>query len=130
MHVYFESFSITCLAPPTTDKSSQLITQVLLVRLVGIFKRGESPNGMGWKGPLWVIQSNPLPKQDLLQQAAQDWIQTGLEYLQRGRIHNPPGQPVPVLRHHQSEAVLPHVQTELPMLQFVPIAPCPVAGHH
>jgi len=35
-----------------------------------------------------------------------------------------------VLHHPQREEVLPHVQTELPMLQFVPIAPCPVAGHH
>ena len=49
----------------------------------------------------------------------------GLEYLQRRRLHNLPGQPVPVLCHSQSEEVLPHVQTELPMLQFVPVAPCP-----
>jgi len=36
-----------------------------------------------------------------------------------------------VLRHPQSKAVvLPCVQVELPMLQFVPVAPCPVAGHH
>ena len=26
--------------------------------------------------------------------------------------------------------VFPHVQTELPLLQFVPVAPCPVTGHH
>jgi len=72
----------------------------------------------------------PLPKQGLLQQAAQGLVQAGLEYLQRGRLCNFPGQPVPVLCHPQSEVVLPHVQTELPMLHFVPIAPCPVAGHH
>jgi len=35
-----------------------------------------------------------------------------------------------VLRHPQREEVLPHVQTELPVPQFVPIAPCPVTGHH
>ena len=29
----------------------------------------ESQNGGGWKGPLWGIQSNPLPKQGHLQQA-------------------------------------------------------------
>ena len=46
-----------------------------------------------------------------------------LEYLQRRRLHNLPGQPVPVLRHPQREEVLPHFQLELPMLQFVPIAP-------
>ena len=70
------------------------------------------------------------PKQGHLQQAAQHLVQVGLEYLQRRRLHNLPGQPVPVLCHPQREEVLPHVQTELPMLQFVPIARCPVAGHH
>jgi len=72
----------------------------------------------------------PLLKQGHLQQAAQDILQAGFEYLQRRRIHNLPGQPVPVLHHPQSEEVLRHIQTELPMLQFVPIAPCPVAGHY
>ena len=61
----------------------------------------------------------PLPKQGHLQQAAQDLVQAGLEYLQRSRLHNLPGQPVPALRHPQREEVLPHVQTALPMLQFV-----------
>ena len=54
----------------------------------------------------------PLQKQGHLEQAAQDLVQAGLEYLQRRRLHNLPGQPVPVLRHPQSEEVLPHVQTE------------------
>jgi len=71
-----------------------------------------------------------LLNQGHLQQAAQDFVQAGLEYLQRRRLHNPSGQTVPVLRHPQSEEILPHVQTELPLLQFVPIAPCPVTGHH
>jgi len=71
-----------------------------------------------------------LPKQGHLQQAAEDLVQAGLEYLQRRRLHNLPGQPVPGLRHPQREEVLPHVQVELPLLQFVPIAPCPVTGHH
>ena len=65
----------------------------------------------------------PLPKQGHLQQAAEDLVQAGLEYLQRRRLHNLPGQPGPGLRHPQSEEILPHVQTELPVLQFVPIAP-------
>jgi len=46
----------------------------------------------------------PLPKQGHLQQAAQGLVQAGLEYLQRRRLHNLPGQPVPVLRHPQSES--------------------------
>jgi len=61
----------------------------------------------------------PLPKQGHLQQAAQDLVQVGLEYLQRRRLHHLPGQPVAVLRRPQREDVLPHVQMELPMLQFV-----------
>jgi len=61
----------------------------------------------------------PLLKEGHLQQAAQDLVQAGPEYLQRRRLHNLPGQPVPVLRHPQREEVLPHVQMELPVLQFV-----------
>jgi len=72
----------------------------------------------------------PMPKQVHLQQAAQDLVQVGFEYLQRRRIHILPGQPVTVLHHPQSEEVLPHVQIELPMLLFVSVAACPVTGHH
>jgi len=79
---------------------------------------------------LWGSSSpTPLPKQGHLQQAAQDFVQAGLEYLQRGRLHNLPGQPVPVLCRPQSK-VLARDQPEHPMLQFVPAGPCPVAGHH
>ena len=85
---------------------------------------GVSRDLCGSSGP------TPLPKQGHLQQAAQDLVHAGLEYLQRRRLHNFSGQPAPVLHHPQSEEVLPHVQMKLPMLQFVPIAPCPVAGHH
>jgi len=71
-----------------------------------------------------------LPKQGHLQQAAQELVQAGFEYLQRRRLHNPSGQSVLVLCHPQSDKVLPHVQLERPTLQFVPIAPCPVARYH
>ena len=54
--------------------------------------------------------TTPLPKQGHLHQAAQDLVQAGLEYLQRRRLHNSPGQPVPVLCHPHSKEVLPHVQ--------------------
>ena len=90
----------------------------------------ESQPGRGWQGPLWVTQPNPLPKQGHPEQAAQHRGQAGLEHLQRRRLHSLPGQPGPGLRHPQREEVLPHLQLELPMLQFVPVAPCPVAGHH
>ena len=71
-----------------------------------------------------------LPKQGHLQQVVEDLVQAGLEYLQRRRLHSLPGQPGPGVCHPQREEVLPHVQTELPLLQFVPIAPCPVTRHH
>ena len=63
----------------------------------------ESQHGRGEQGPLWVTQSNPLPKQGHPEQAAEDLVQAGLEYLQRRRLHNLPGQPVPRLCHPQSE---------------------------
>jgi len=50
-----------------------------------------------------------LLKQGRLEQVAQDLVHTGVEYLQRRRIHNLSGQPVPGLRHPQREEVLPHV---------------------
>ena len=60
----------------------------------------ESQNGRGGQGPLWVTQLNTLPKQGHPEKAAQDLVQAGLEYLQRRRLHNLPGQPgVPVLHH-------------------------------
>jgi len=31
-------------------------------KIIWAFKITESQNGRGWKGPLWVTQSNPLPK--------------------------------------------------------------------
>jgi len=60
----------------------------------------ESQNGRGWKGPLWVTQSNPLPKQGHPEQAAQDRVQVGLEYLQRRRLHNLPGLLLPLGERH------------------------------
>jgi len=63
----------------------------------------------------------PLPKQGHPEKAAQDLVQAGLEYLPRKRLHSLPGQPVPVLHHPQREEVLPDVQLELPVLQFVPV---------
>jgi len=44
----------------------------------------------GSSGPI------PLPKQGHPEQAAQDLVQAGLEYLQKKRLHNLPGQPGPV----------------------------------
>ena len=98
--------------------------------LVEDYRITESQNGRGWQGPLGITQSNPLPKQGHPEQAAQDLVQVGPEYLQRRRLHSPSGQPGPVLCHPQREEVLPRLQLELPRLQFVPVAPCPVAGHH
>jgi len=50
-----------------------------------------------------------LPRHIHLKQVAQDCVQVGFEYLQRRRLYNPSGQPVPVLRHPQNKEVLPHV---------------------
>lgn len=52
-----------------------------------------------------------------------------LQQSQRGRFHDLPGQPVPALCCPQCK-VLPHVEVELLVVQFMAIVPCPVAGHH
>jgi len=109
---------------PAQNPSSDLGSCQTCVRIT------ESQHGRGWQGPLCVTQPNPLPKKGHPQQAAQHRVQVGLEYLQRRRLHSLPGQPGSGLRHPQREEVLPRVQMELPLLQFVPVAPCPVAGHH
>ena len=69
-------------------------------------------------------------KQIHLEQVAQYCIQMGFECLQRRRLHSLSGQPVPLLCHPQGKEVLPHIQVELPVLQFVPDAPCPVTGNY
>jgi len=55
----------------------------------------ESQNHRGWKGPL-EIESNPTAKASSLEEVSQESIQAGFEYLQRSKLHNLPGQPVPV----------------------------------
>jgi len=59
-----------------------------------------SENVRGWKGPLGPTL---LPKQGHPEQAAQDCVRAGFEYLQRRRLLNPSRQPVPVLCHSQSK---------------------------
>jgi len=93
--------------------------------------KSQNPSTVGVERDLCGSSSPTLlPKQGHLQQAAQHRDQAGLEYLQRRRLHSLPGQPEPGLCHPQREEVLPHLQLELPPLQFVPVAPCPVAGHY
>ena len=57
-------------------------------------------------------------KEGSLQQVAQESIQMGLEYLQRIKLHNTSGQPVPVLCHPHSKEVISHVHMELSMFQL------------
>ena len=66
----------------------------------------------------------PSCKAGSLQNTAQVGIQESLEYLQRRRLHNFPGQPVPVLPH--CAEVPSHIGAKLPMLQFMAVSPCPV----
>ena len=83
----------------------------------------QNPSMVGLEGTWGSPSPTLLPKQGHPEQAAQHRVQAGLEYLQRRRLHSLPGQPGPGLRHPHREEVLPRVQLELPMLQFVPVAP-------
>ena len=89
-------FFICCCRAPV-QPISHILTEQQNHRIVGVGR------------DLCGSSSPPLlPKQGRLQQAAQDLVQAGLEYLQRRRLHNLPGQPGPGLRHPQREEVLPH----------------------
>lgn len=70
----------------------------------------------GWRGALEITLSKPLPRQGELGQVTQKDTQMGLEYLQTGRPHHLPGQPVPVLCNPQHSEALPH--TEVGVLAF------------
>ena len=74
----------------------------------------ESQNCGGWKGPQEIIESKPPAKAGSLQYFAQVGIQTGLEYLQRRRLHSLSGQPSPGLCHSDSKEILCYVSMELP----------------
>lgn len=90
---------------------------------------------MGWKG-LQEIKPNPLEthipysRSKRTHRNTQEGVQRGLEYLQKKRLHNLYRQPVPVLHQPQSKKFLPHVQMELSVFQFVPLAPYPATGYH
>lgn len=88
------------------------------------YKSTESWTGWRWKGSVEVTWTTALLK---LEQVAQDHLQKASEYLHRGRLHHPPGQPIPVLSDSHSEKVLPAVQREPPVLQCVSVVAGP--GH-
>lgn len=54
--------------------------------------------------------------------------QRGRKSLHGGKLHNLPGQPVPVLSHPHSKITFPGVQTECPVFSFVPTASRPEAS--
>lgn len=56
-----------------------------------------------------------------------DCVQIVLEYLQRKRVHNLSGQPVPVSGNTHSKEILLHVQVEFPVDQFLCVTSCPIA---
>lgn len=52
------------------------------------------------------------------------------EYLQDRRLHHLAEKSLPVFGELHSERVFLDVQRELPVFQCVPVASCPVTGHH
>lgn len=59
------------------------------------------------------------------------WTRFNLNYIKPNSDRDcSSGQPVLGLCHHQNKDVSPHVWMELPMFQFVPIAPDAVTQHH
>jgi len=90
------------------------------------YRIAESQNNWGWKGFQEIIQFNNPAKACSLQQVVQESFQVGSGCLH----HNLSGQLVPVLRHPHSKEVLPCVNMELTMFQYLPITLCSIASHH
>ena len=87
-------------------------------------------NSCGWNGLLEVTLSMPPAQAGQPGTGCQGPCPDRSEYLQGWRLHNLPGQPVPVLGHPHSEKAFPDVHREPLVFQFVPIACWPVTGHH
>jgi len=83
------------------------------------------------EGTAWdhLVQSLCF-KQRRLQHIAQDHIQAAFKHLQRKRLRHLSRHTVPVLGQHHREAIFSHVQMELPLFQFEPVASRSVARHH
>lgn len=67
---------------------------------------GGSQNPWGWKGHLEMAKAGSAT-------AGHTRMYPGFECLQRRRLHDIPGLPVPVLCHPQCKELLPHVEVEL-----------------
>lgn len=75
---------------------------------------------------LWKSSSStPLLKQVHLEQIAQGYVDVSFEQVCR-RFHKHSSS----LCNPQSKEAFPHIQVEFDLLQFVPIAICPDAGHY
>lgn len=81
---------------------------------------------VGWD--LWMSSSPTLVllKQGYLENVGHDHAQMAFEDLLGRRCHSLSGQLLPVLSHPQNKKPFPDVQTESPVLQFVPVASCSV----
>ena len=75
-------------------------------------------------GPPTLLQEGHLKP------VAQGRVQAAFEYLQGGRLHSLPGQPVLVHSHPHSKEVFPYTQTAPSAFRCVPVASGPVSGHH
>jgi len=77
---------------------------------------------------LWRSSApTPLCKQGHLEPVVQDRVQMAFENLQRWRLHNLFGQPVPLLGHPHSTQAFLDVQSERPVFPSAPMASCPTS---
>lgn len=75
----------------------------------------------------WILKTMKFSYCSFLKMMS-SWVLS--ERLCRWRLHNRPGQPMPVLGHSHREKVFPDVQETPPVFQFMPIASGAVTGHH
>ena len=114
----------------------------------------ESQNGRDWKGPLGSPSPTACPSRVTQSRLHSTASRRGLKISREGdstaslgslgqgsvtlRVKNhgiigwkrPLRSSSPTIKKFFHQEVLPRVQLQLPLLQFVPIAPCRVAEHH
>ena len=85
------------------------------------------------EGTLRIIKFQPRchrqghqPPDLVLDQAAQDPIQPGLEHLEGWGIHSLSGQPVPAPHHSLCEQLPSDIQSKPSLFELRSVSPCPI----
>ena len=103
-----------------------------LIHILIFFNHQRIIEWLGFEGTSRIMKLQSVchrhshqPPYLILDQAAQDPIQPGLEHLQGRGIHSLSGQPVPASHHSHSKEFPPDIQPKSSLLQLKTFSLCP-----